>query len=227
MTREIVLDTETTGLDPKSGDRIIEIGCIELVGHLPTDKTLQLYINPEREVSIEATAISGLTYEFLKDKPKFADTADAFLDFIGDATLIIHNAPFDMGFLNHELLLMGRPALTNKVIDTVALARKKFPGSRASLDALCQRFGVDNSHRELHGALKDVELLAQVYLELIGGRQTGLTLATAEQRVEQVTIDVSYESLPQRPPRAQIIPADEAKAHQDFIKRFKDTLWTT
>lgn len=173
--REIVFDTETTGLDPNSGDRVVEIGCLELVNRLPSGETFHVYINPERDMPKEAENVHGLSAAFLADKPVFADIADGFLRFIGDAPLIAHNAAFDMRFINAELRLCGRDDLSaHKVIDTLALARQKFPGAPASLDALCRRFGVDNSNRDLHGALIDSELLAGVYLELSGGRQPGL-----------------------------------------------------
>ena len=175
--REIVLDTETTGLEPSTGDRIVEIGAVELFNHMPTGKTYHQYINPERMMPKEAFDVHGLGDDFLRDKPKFAAIAPAFLEFIGQATLVIHNAPFDMKFLNHELQAAGHAALPmTRAFDTVALARQKFPGSPASLDALCRRFGIDNSKREKHGALLDSEILAEVYLELIGGRQPDLTL---------------------------------------------------
>lgn len=178
--REIVLDTETTGLDPKSGDRIVEIGCIELVNRLPSGKTYHVYINPERDMPSEAEAVHGLSRAFLSDKPRFADIADEFLAFVKGAALIIHNAAFDMKFLHAELALMGRDDLRDQeVIDTLGMARKKFPGAPASLDALCRRFGVDNSNRDLHGALIDSELLAGVYLELSGGRQPGMVFQAA------------------------------------------------
>lgn len=173
--REIVLDTETTGLDPSNGDRIVEIGCLELVNRLPTGKTYHVYINPEREMPREAEAVHGLSAAFLADKPVFAEIAEEFIAFVKGAALIIHNAAFDMKFLNAELALMGRDDLRGaEIIDTLTMARKKFPGAPASLDALCRRFGVDNSGRDLHGALIDSELLAGVYLELSGGRQPGL-----------------------------------------------------
>ena len=173
--REIVLDTETTGLDPANGDRIVEIGCLELVNRLPTGKTYHVYINPERDMPHEAEAVHGLSAAFLADKPKFADIADEFIAFVKGAALIIHNAGFDMKFLNAELAHLGRDDLRDaEIIDTLTMARKKFPGAPASLDALCRRFGVDNSGRDLHGALIDSELLAGVYLELSGGRQPGL-----------------------------------------------------
>lgn len=177
MIREIVLDTETTGMDPFEGDRIVEIGCVECINHLVTGQTFHVYINPERDMPAEAAAVHGLTEEFLKDKPVFAQTYADFLDFIGDAKLVIHNAEFDMKFINHHLKEMGAPAISEKrIIDTLHIARQKFPGSPANLDALCKRFGIDNSNRTLHGALLDSELLAEVYLELLGGRQVGLSL---------------------------------------------------
>lgn len=176
--REIVFDTETTGLDPKSGDRVVEIGCLELINRTPTNETFHVYLNPERDMPAEAEKVHGLSAAFLADKPLFADIAQSFLDFVGDAPLIAHNADFDMRFINAELRGCGRDDLSgHEVIDTLKLARTKFPGSPASLDALCRRFGVDNSGRELHGALLDSELLAGVYLELMGGRQPGLVFA--------------------------------------------------
>jgi len=181
--REIVLDTETTGLDPSTGDRIVEIGAVELANHLPTGRTYHQYINPERAMSAEAFAVHGLGDEFLRDKPLFAEIADAFLEFVGDAKLVIHNASFDMKFINAELGWMKRPAIPHdRAIDTLAIARQKFPGSPSSLDALCRRFGIDNSARTLHGALLDSEILAEVYLELIGGKQPDLVLAPVRQR---------------------------------------------
>ncbi|WP_090592048.1 DNA polymerase III subunit epsilon [Pelagibacterium luteolum] len=175
--REIVLDTETTGLSPAGGDRVVEIGCVELINHVPTGRHHHVYINPERDMPEEAFRVHGLSEEFLRDKPKFAELAQGFLDFIGDDPLIIHNAPFDMGFLNAELEWSGRKHLVNPVIDTVTLARKIHPGARVSLDALCKTYGIDNSRRSLHGALLDSEILAEVYLELIGGRQVALALS--------------------------------------------------
>jgi DNA polymerase-3 subunit epsilon len=181
MNREIVLDTETTGLDPLRGDRIVEIGCVELVNHIPTGKHYHVYINPQRDMPEEAFRVHGLSEAFLADKPVFSAVAEEFCRFIGDATLIIHNASFDMGFLNAELERARLPKLTNGVIDTVMVARGRHPGARVSLDALCKHYGIDNSRRTLHGALLDSEILAEVYLELIGGRQVALTLV-AEMR---------------------------------------------
>ena len=177
MTREIVLDTETTGLSPQDGHRLVEIGCVELVNHVPTGRHHHIYLNPERDMPEEAFRVHGLSEDFLRDKPLFAAAAQDFLDFLGDATLIIHNAPFDMGFLNAELSWLRRPPLANAVIDTVMLARQRHPGARVSLDALCKHYGIDNSRRTLHGALLDAEILAEVYLELIGGRQVALALS--------------------------------------------------
>ncbi|MEM8741482.1 MAG: DNA polymerase III subunit epsilon [Pseudomonadota bacterium] len=174
------MDTETTGLDPQSGHRIVEIGAIELINHLPSGQTFHEYINPERDMPAEAFAVHGIGEDMLRGKPVFADLADRFLDFVGDAKLVIHNASFDMAFLNAELGWAGRRRLPNaQAVDTLALARSRFPGAQNSLDALCRRFGVDNSARTKHGALLDSELLAEVYLELIGGRQPGLVLDTA------------------------------------------------
>ena len=178
--REIVFDTETTGLDPANGDRVVEIGCLELVNRLPSGEHFHVYINPQRDMPTEAEAVHGLSAAFLADKPLFADIADGVLAFIGDAPLIAHNASFDMKFINAELRACGRDDLSaHKVIDTLHMARQKFPGAPASLDALCRRFGVDNSDRTLHGALIDSELLAGVYLELSGGRQPGLVFNAA------------------------------------------------
>lgn len=179
--REIVLDTETTGFEPAEGHRIVEIGAVELFNHVPTGRTYHQYVNPERAMPAEAYAVHGLGDEFLRDKPRFAEVAGAFLDFIGtESQLVIHNAAFDMKFLNAELGWLGLPPIMmERAVDTVAIARRKFPGSPASLDALCRRFGIDNSARDKHGALLDSELLAEVYLELIGGRQPGLVLSLA------------------------------------------------
>ena len=180
--REIALDTETTGISPRDGHRIIEIGALELMHHLPTGRKLHLYINPEREIDDGAVAVHGITSDFLADKPVFADIVDEFLAFVGDDPMVIHNASFDMGFLNAELKRLDRPVLPMaQSIDTLMIARKKFPGAQANLDALCRRFEIDNSHRDLHGALVDADLLASVYIELLGGRQPGLSLESNSQ----------------------------------------------
>ena len=177
--REVVLDTETTGLDPKNGDRIVEIGAIELFNHMPTGQYFHKYLNPDRPMPQEAFAVHGLSDDFLKGKPRFVDIMDEFVSFVGDAKMVIHNASFDMRFLNAELKRAGGEIYSDqKAIDTLLIARKKFPGAQNSLDALCRRFSIDNSGREKHGALLDSELLSDVYLELIGGRQPGLVLRT-------------------------------------------------
>ena len=177
--REIVLDTETTGLSPDNGDRIVEIGCVELINHVPTNNTYQVYLNPEKDMDPGAEKVHGLTNEFLLDKPKFIEIADSFLDFIGDSNLIAHNADFDINFLNSELVRAKKDKINNdRVVDTLKIARSKFPGARNSLDALCKRFFVDNSNRSFHGALLDSELLAEVYLELVGGKEPDLELST-------------------------------------------------
>jgi DNA polymerase-3 subunit epsilon len=190
--REIVLDTETTGLDPQTGDRLVELGCIELFNSLPTGETFHRYIDPERDMPAEAFRVHGLSREFLTGKPKFAEIAEEFLAFIGDARLVIHNAEFDMKFLNAELKRAGLAPLTfERVIDTLSLARRKHPGAPNSLDALCARYGIDNSRRTKHGALLDSEILAEVYLELSGGRQAALQLATvAIEKVEIITTEI-------------------------------------
>ncbi|AUM75079.1 DNA polymerase III subunit epsilon [Paracoccus jeotgali] len=220
--REIVLDTETTGFDPDTGDRLVEIGAVELLNHLPTGRNFHKYINPQREVPADAVAIHGLTTEFLSDKPLFEHVADEFLDFIGtDAKLVIHNAGFDMKFLNAELGRIRRPVLPwARALDTLALARQKFPGAQNSLDALCRRFGIDNSARTLHGALLDSEILADVYLELIGGRQPDLILAPAQQRqpTPGTASPTPSRATRQRPrPLPPRLHPHEVEAHAAFI----------
>lgn len=241
--REIVLDTETTGLDPASGDRIVEIGCLELVNRLPTGQTYHVYINPERDMPREAEAVHGLSAKFLSDKPLFAEIADEFAAFVKGAALIIHNASFDMKFLNAELAKLGRDDLRdNQIIDTLAMARKKFPGAPASLDALCRRFGVDNSNRDLHGALIDSELLAGVYLELSGGRQPGLVFqadAAKSQNISEagaargqnrsLTAEAIHPKQPRRrreTPLAPRLTEAERAAHQSFLQALpQHALW--
>jgi DNA polymerase-3 subunit epsilon len=226
MTREIVLDTETTGLDPGSGHRIVEIGCIELVNHLPTGRHYRQYLNPERDMPEDAYRVHGLSEEFLRAQPTFAAVADTFLEFIGDARLVIHNAGFDLAFLNAELARLGRPRLDGgRALDTVQLARNRFPGAQASLDALCRRFGIDNSMRTVHGALLDCELLAEVYLELVGGRQPSLVI---EERSEVVTLAQPIVLAPgtlERPPRVHAPSAEELAAHAAMVAKLKDALW--
>lgn len=221
--REIVLDTETTGLDPKSGHRIVEIGCVELVNHVPTNRTYHQYINPERDMPAEAFRVHGLSVDFLTGHPVFADIADAFVEFVDGATLIIHNAEFDMGFINAELSKLDRPRMSmESTIDTVRMARKKFPGAPANLDALCRRFGVDNSNRELHGALLDARLLADVYLELIGGRQTDLGLSGVRSSDNGETVENKTAS---RPQRAHLASSEEETRHQDFLNKITSPIW--
>ncbi len=227
--REIVFDTETTGLDPFQGDRIVEIGCVELVNHVPTGNVYHQYINPERSMSEEVVAVHGLTEEFLSDKPTFREIADDFLAFIGsDSTLIAHNAPFDMKFLNAELSWIGKETLSfERVIDTVVLAKKRFPGSRVNLNELCKKFHIDNSARTFHGALLDSELLAEVYLELIGGRQPGLVLEKKNdiKQVQQVLVDVKTLAKDYREPRSFTASSEELAQHTDFVKKIKNNIW--
>ncbi len=220
--REIVLDTETTGLEAEGGDRLVEVGCIELAHLVPTGNTFHRYINPERAMSAGAESVHGLTDAFLSDKPVFAEVAGDFLDFIGDAPLVIHNAKFDMGFLNMELRRLSLPEIAaDRAIDTLVLARQRYPGAQASLDALCARFGVDTSRRSLHGALLDAELLAEVYLELRGGRQPGLVL-DAQRAGAAAAAAVAR---PHRPPRPHAPSADELAAHEAFLAKLSDPIW--
>ncbi len=228
MIREIILDTETTGLDPANGDRVVEIGAVELLNHLPTGRTFHVYINPERDMPPEAEAVHGLSAAFLKDKPTFDKIAGDFLDFIGDAVLVIHNASFDVGFLNAELsfLRLG-PIPPERVVDTLHLARQKHPGAANSLDALCRRYGIDNSKRTKHGALLDSELLAEVYLELIGGRQTALVLDAAIQSRTSVTV-TSTVTLRRPNPLPSRLTEAEKEAHAAFVNGLGEhALWKT
>lgn len=238
--REIVLDTETTGFEPGEGDRIVEIGAVELVGHVPTGRTYHQYINPMRSMPAEAFGVHGIGPDLLdppqapqpgqvllRDKPVFADIAQAFIDFIGDAKLVIHNASFDMKFLNAELGWVNRPLLPNdQAIDTLAIARRRFPGSPASLDALCRRFGIDNSNRTLHGALLDSEILAEVYLELIGGRQPDFALAAGPTHGADNTAAQDWRPKPRATPLAPRLTRAEAAAHDAFVASLGDNaLW--
>ena len=220
--REIVLDTETTGLDPSSGDRVVEVGCLELINHLPSGRTFRRYINPERDMPEEAFRVHGLSEEFLRQHPVFAAIAEEFLDFIGNDKLVIHNADFDMKFLNAELrrLELG-PLDRGRVVDTLSLARRRYPGAQVSLDALCRRFGIDNSGRTLHGALLDCELLAEAYLQLIGGRQPDLALVQ-DRVVQSEQIVVSRQPRPARPHAAG---DDEIAAHARMLDRMKEPIW--
>jgi DNA polymerase-3 subunit epsilon len=225
--REVVLDTETTGFDPETGDRIVEIGAVELQGHMATGRTYHQYINPERAMPEEAFQVHGLGDDFLRDKPKFAEVGQAFLDFIGDAKLVIHNASFDMKFLNAELKWLGLPQIPwEQAIDTLEMARKKFPGSPASLDALCRRFNIDNSARTLHGALLDSEILAEVYLELIGGRQPDFGLSNTVAATEKGS-EAAWTARPRPTPLPSRISEKEAAAHAAFLDGLgSDALWT-
>ncbi len=227
MNREIVLDTETTGLSPAAGDRLVEIGCVELINHIPSGRHYHIYINPQRSMPEEAFRVHGLSDEFLADKPLFKDVAEDFLAFVGDAQLVIHNASFDMGFLNAELERAGRPPLGNPVLDTVLLAREKHPGARVSLDALCKHYGIDNSRRTLHGALLDSEILAEVYLELIGGKQVSLALI-AENRISGAdAIATRAVARPRPNPLPPRITPEELAAHIAFVAKLGDeAIWT-
>ena len=223
--REIVLDTETTGLNPLNGDRIVEIGCIELVNHLATDEVYHQYVNPERDMPEGAFAVHGLSAEFLGGYPKFSEIVDAFLSFIGDSPLVIHNAQFDLGFINAELARIDRPSVPmDRSIDTVRMARKKFPFAQANLDALCRRFQIDNTSRELHGALLDAELLAEVYLELIGGRQQNLMLSDKPAEAIQSRIDGAILQA-SRGARSHCPSKEELAAHESFIDGLIDPIW--
>ena len=226
--REIVLDTETTGLSPAGGDRVVEIGCVELFNRCETGRHFHVYVNPERPMPSEAQAVHGLSDAFLSDKPRFHEHCEAFLAFIGDAPVIAHNAPFDFGFLNHELAKCGRDVICiSRMIDTVVLARQKWPGAKHSLDALCTRYGVDRSIRVKHGALIDAQLLAQVYVELTGGRQIGLGLV-AEQTIVAELTDVMLIEAPAatvRPPRFHAPTEQELARHAAFIAAMAEPLW--
>lgn len=225
--REIILDTETTGIDPQQGHRIVEIGALELFNHVPTGKSFHCYLNPQRDMPKEAEAVHGLSADFLKDKPAFEAVAEEFLTFIADSTLVIHNAAFDVGFLNAELGYIRKPQIEgSRIVDTLALARKKFPMAPNSLDALCKRFGVDSSRRTKHGALLDSELLAEVYLELIGGRQISLSLRENKSRTGILSIGQTGAKVKREralPPR---LTEDEIAAHGALIQSLPvKSLW--
>lgn len=232
--REVIFDTETTGLDPKTGDRMVEIGCVEMIDRVETGNSYHAYYNPERDMPASAEAVHGLSADFLSGKPLFSETVDELLDFLGDAPLVAHNAAFDFGFLNSELVLIGRePISMDRMVDTVAIARKKHPGAKLSLDALCTRYGVDRSHRVKHGALLDAELLAQVYVELKGGRQIGLELAGAPEHGDAAVDNLSNgahalaakpETL-RREPRPHAASADELARHEKFVADIKEAIW--
>jgi DNA polymerase-3 subunit epsilon len=220
--REIVLDTETTGFDPLTGHRVVEVGCVELINHIATDNHFHRYLNPERDMPAEAERVHGLSASFLSDKPLFASIVEEMLAFIGDSPIIAHNASFDMNFINAELKRAGHQALpTDRTIDTVALARRKFPGAQASLDALCRRFAIDTSERGKHGALLDARLLSKVYLELVGGREPGLALAGAERATRREETGARQV----RAARTHAPSPAELAAHQGFLGVLKNPIW--
>lgn len=227
--REVVLDTETTGFDPFTGDRLVEIGCVELVNHMPSGQTYHQYVNPERDMPDDAFQVHGLSIDFLSDKPVFKAIAQDFIDFIGDAKLIIHNASFDMKFLNAELDWAGFKQLPmDQAIDTLDIARRKFPGAQNSLDSLCRRFNVDNSVREKHGALLDSELLADVYLELLGGRQPDLMGSASPSNTVPTKQAVTITTAPKEriKPISSLLTNEEIAAHEAFIDDLGDApLW--
>lgn len=229
MTREIVFDTETTGFDYANGERLVEIGAVELVNHVPTGVTFHQYINPEKEVPEEVVKVHGLTYEFLKDFPTFDKVADEWLDFIGDATLVAHNASFDINFVNYELKQLGKPEMEwARVVDTLEIARSLFPGTRCSLDALCKRFEIDNSSRTFHGALLDAQLLAEVYLELLGGKELSLLLDGKEKNVKNNVAQT--EDIVRNFKEARLFPLSEEdiKKHENFLsEKIKGAIWTS
>ena len=222
--REVVLDTETTGIDPGAGHRIVEIGAVELINHIPSGRRFQRYLNPERDMPQDAERVHGLTRDFLAKHRRFAEEADDVLAFIGEAKLVMHNAPFDLGFLNAELERIRRsPIPVERTVDTLTIARRKYPGAPASLDALCRRFGIDRSMREKHGALLDAELLTEVYLELTGGRQPGLELQRAVPPANAAPTPAVDRAA--RPPRPQAPTEAEAAAHAAFVATLKDPIW--
>lgn len=228
--REIVFDTETTGLSPLYGDRLVEIGCVEMINRIETGKSFHAYFNPGRPMPSEAQAVHGLSDAFLADKPEFADLCEELLAFIGDSPLVAHNASFDFGFLNHELGQCGRPLVClSRMVDTLILARQRHPGAKHSLDALCTRFGVDRSLRVKHGALIDAQLLAQVYIELTGGRQIGLLLASCSGEADvdaAQTIDRDALVVVQiRPPRPHAPTEEEFRKHAEFLTSVSDPIW--
>lgn len=225
--REIIFDTETTGFDPNTGDRLVEIGCIEMVNKVTTGATFHAYFNPQRDMPAGAEAIHGLSSAFLADKPLFGARAAELLDFLADSPLVAHNASFDFGFLNAELAICGLPPVDKaRMVDTVLIARAKHPGAKNSLDALCTRYGIDRSHRTLHGALLDAELLAQVYVELLGGRQIGFELASeqGEAQASDVTVTGKQDKM-FRPARPHAASAAELAAHAVFLESIKAPLW--
>ena len=226
--REIVFDTETTGFNHSGDDRIVEIGCVEMINHTPTGKTFHCYINPEREVPEEVVRVHGLTTEFLSDKPKFAEIAQDFVDFIGDANMVAHNAVFDMNFINAEFRRLGMPEVSfDRMVDTLAISRKKNPHlAKHNLDSLCTRYGIDNSHRELHGALLDARLLAEVYIELLGGKEVDFFKTSDEEMEISASATNKIKKKPFRPSRNFPIPEDDLKNHNEFVSSLgNNTIW--
>ena len=228
--REVIFDTETTGLSPAGGDRMVEIGCVEMFNRCETGRTFHSYFNPGRPMPSEAEAVHGLSERLLSDKPNFHERCEELLEFIGDSPMVAHNAGFDFGFINHELGQCGRPLVcTSRMVDTLAIARQKFPGAKHSLDALCTRFGVDRSQRIKHGALLDAQLLAQVYIELTGGRQIGLTLVAElvadESEVAEAEAALSATPLVIRPARPHAPSEEELIRHAAFVAGIKDPVW--
>jgi len=226
--REIIFDTETTGFDPLTGDRMVEIGCIELVNRVPTGATWHSYFNPQRAMPASAQAVHGLSDAFLLDKHLFVHRVEELMEFLGDSMLVAHNARFDFGFLNHELKLCSRPEVSlDRMIDTVAMARTAHPGAKHSLDALCTRYGIDRSHRVKHGALLDAELLAQVYIELTGGRQIGLGFGETVMVEEAFVVGGAMEAnqRPLRPARQFFPSPEELERHRAFVATLSDPLW--
>jgi DNA polymerase-3 subunit epsilon len=224
--REIVLDTETTGLSPEKGDRVVEIGCVELFNHIPTGKIFQTYLNPERSMGAVAQEIHGLTDDFLKNQPIFLKIVDEFLSFIGESTLIIHNAEFDLSFMNSELKRIGRENIKfERAIDTLSIARKKFPGAQNNLDALCRRFDVDSSRRDLHGALLDSEILAEVYLELIGGKEPDLNLVNQKKEEGKKTTNTRRQENKRDTLLKYGISQVEEEQHLEFMQNLKNPIW--
>ena len=224
--REIVFDTETTGLNPASGDRMVEIGCVEIYNRVETGRHFHAYFFPERDMPHDAELVHGLSAAFLSDKPLFSESAEALLDFLEDSPLVAHNAGFDFGFLNFELERCGRPAVSmTRMVDTLTLARSKHPGAKHSLDALCMRFGIDRSHRIKHGALLDAQLLAQVYVELTGGRQIGLGLVADTSRVSVQASARPVTIREPRPARPHCAAAEELERHRAFIAHLVNPLW--
>jgi DNA polymerase-3 subunit epsilon len=224
--REIIFDTETTGLSFSGGDRMVEIGCVEMINRVETGRTYHAYFHPERPMPVEAFRVHGLSEAFLSDKPRFHEKVEELLEFLGDSRLVAHNASFDFGFLNGELGKLGREIIAmERMIDTVAMARQRHPGAKHSLDALCKRYGIDRSHRVMHGALLDAQLLAQVYVELTGGRQIGLTLVADEEPAISVLDEDPRRIAQPRPMRIFVASTEELARHADFVAKLKNPLW--